>query len=323
MKRTLLLLSLLSFAAGGCRTQAATGDIIAAGHVEATDIHIAVKIGGRLVEAPVKEGDAVKTGDLLARVSTTDLEISARQATAEKSQAEAELRLRLAGARKEDIAEMEAQIRATEADIAGADLDLNRMQGLLDLNSGTAKARDDAKTRRSILDARVAAQRQTLARLRSGSRPEEIDAARARVATIDARIAAVQQQIADATVVAPTDGILTSRVAEPGELLQAGSPLCVMTKLADAWLTVYVTDLDLARIRIGQEATVKTDGGQTRKGRITYIASKAEFTPKNVQTRDERVKLVYRVKVGLDNADGFFKPGMPAEAAFVPQGSAQ
>ncbi|MEO6401371.1 MAG: HlyD family efflux transporter periplasmic adaptor subunit, partial [Vicinamibacteria bacterium] len=98
----------------------------------------------------------------------------------------------------------------------------------------------------------------------------------------------------------------------------AGSPICVITKLADAWLTVYVTDVDLARIRIGQEATVKTDGGQTRKGKLTYIASKAEFTPKNVQTRDERVKLVFRVKVGLDNADGFFKPGMPAEATFVP-----
>ena len=111
---------------------------------------------------------------------------------------------------------------------------------------------------------------------------------------------------------------VTSRVAEPGEQLQAGSPVCVITQLSEAWLTVYVTDVDLARIRIGQEAEVKTDGGQTRKGRLTYIASKAEFTPKNVQTRDERIKLVYRVKVGLDNADGFFKPGMPAEATFVP-----
>jgi len=213
---------------------------------------------------------------------------------------------------------MEAQIRATEADIAGARLDLDRMQGLLDRNSGTAKARDDAKTRLGILEARVAAQKQTLARLRSGSRPEEIDAARARVASMDARIAALVQQVTDATLLSPADGVLTSRVAEPGEQLQAGSAVCVITRLAEAWLTVYVTDVDLARIRIGQEAEVRTDGGQTRKGRLTYIASKAEFTPKNVQTRDERIKLVYRVKVGLDNADGFFKPGMPAEATFVP-----
>lgn len=322
MKRiALLALSLapLTAVSVGCRAQAATGDIVAAGHVEATDIHIAVKIGGRLLEAPVKEGDVVKPGDLLARVDTTDLEIATRQVEAEKGQAEADLRLRIAGARKEDIAEVEAQIHATEADIAGADLDLNRMQGLLDRNSGTAKARDDAKTRRAVLDARLAAQKQTLAKLRAGSRPEEIEAARARVAALGARLAAVRQQITDATLVSPTAGVLTSRVAEPGELLQAGSPLCVLTQLADAWLTVYVTELDLARIRLGQEAVVRTDGGETRKGRIVYIASKAEFTPKNVQTRDERVKLVYRVKVGLDNADGFFKPGMPAEALFTPQ----
>ena len=318
MKRITTLLLVSAVAAAGCNTQAKSSEIVAAGHVEATDVHVSAKIPGRLVEAPLKEGDPVKAGALIAKQDTTDLEITLRQVRADEAQASADLRLRLAGARKEDIAEMEAQIRATEADIEGAQLDLDRMQGLLDRNSGTTKARDDAKTRRNVLGARVAAQKQTLARLRSGSRPEEIDAARARVASLGARIAQVEQQIADAAVVSATDGVLTSRIAEPGEQLQAGSPICVITKLADAWLTVYVTDLDLAHIKVGQEVTVTTDGGQTRKGRLTYIASKAEFTPKNVQTRDERVKLVYRVKVGLDNADGFFKPGMPAEASFGP-----
>ena len=318
MKRTLILLTLAGLGAIACNPQARSTDIVAAGHVEATDVHISAKVGGRLIDAPLKEGDLVKAGALLARLDTTDVEILIRQATADHAQAEADLRLRLAGARKEDIAEMEAQIRATEADIAGARVDLERMQGLLDRSSGTTKARDDARTRLNVLEARLAAQRQTLARLNSGSRPEEIDAARARVASIDARIAALTQQKNDATLISPTDGVLTSRVAEPGEQLQVGSPICVITQLSEAWLTVYVTDVDLARIRIGQEATVKTDGGQTRKGRLTYIASKAEFTPKNVQTRDERIKLVYRVKVGLDNADGFFKPGMPAEATFAP-----
>jgi HlyD family secretion protein len=87
-----------------------------------------------------------------------------------------------------------------------------------------------------------------------------------------------------------------------------------VTDLTDAWLTVYVTGPDLGRIRLGQEAEVRTDDGQKRPGKVRYIASEAEFTPKNVQTRDERVKLVYRIKIGLDNADGLFKPGMPAEA---------
>jgi len=315
MKQPLVLLALL---ATGCSTQAKSTNIVAAGHVEATDVHVSAKVAGRLLEAPLKEGDMVKAGAPLARVDTTDVEILIRQANADRAQAEADLRLRLAGARKEDIAEMEAQIRGTEADIAGARLDLDRMQGLLDRNSGTAKARDDAKTRLSVLEARRGAQRESLARLNAGSRPEEIEAARARVASFEARIAALTQQVSDAAMTSPADGVLTSRVAEPGELLQVGSPICVITQLSEAWLTVYVTDVDLARIRIGQEAEVRTDGGQVRKGRLTYIASKAEFTPKNVQTRDERIKLVYRVKVGLENADGFFKPGMPAEATFVP-----
>ncbi len=323
MKRCLPLSILAAFGAASCGAPARSAAIVAAGHVEATDVHISAKVGGRLIEAPLKEGDVVKAGALIARLSTTDVEIVVRQAAAERAQAGAELRLRLAGARKEDIAEMEAQIRATQADIAGAQLDLDRMQGLLDRGSGTTKARDDAGTRRNVLAARLGAQQQSLARLQSGSRPEEIEAARARVESIDARIAQLQQQISDARVMSPVDGVLTSRVAEPGEQLQVGSPICVITQLTEAWLTVYVTDLDLARIRIGQEAVVRIDGGQTRKGRLTYIASKAEFTPKNVQTRDERIKLVYRVKVGLDNADGFFKPGMPAEATFAPIGPPQ
>ena len=318
MKRTLTLFTLAAAMAAGCRTEAPSTNIVAAGHVEATDVHISAKVAGRLMEAPLKEGDAVKAGAPLARLDTTDTELLIRQANADRAQAEADLRLRLAGARKEDVAEMEAQIRATDADISGARLDLDRMQGLLDRNSGTAKARDDAKTRLSVLEARRSAQRETLARLKSGARPEEIEGARARVLSIDARIASLTQLADDARITSPADGVLTSRVAEPGEMLQVGSPICVITQLSEAWLTVYVTDVDLARIRIGQEAEVKTDGGQTRKGKLTYIASKAEFTPKNVQTRDERIKLVYRVKVGLENADGFFKPGMPAEATFVP-----
>ena len=118
----------------------------------------------------------------------------------------------------------------------------------------------------------------------------------------------------DATITSPLDGVVTEKIAEPGELLQVGSALCVVTDLASAWLTVYVPEADLGRLRIGQDASVVTDGGQSRTGQVTFVASQAEFTPRNVQTKDERVKLVYRVKIGLDNTDGLFKPGMPAEA---------
>jgi membrane fusion protein YbhG len=316
MSRHVLAASLAALLAAGsaCRKPAESAMIVAAGHVEATDVHISTKVAGRLQSAPKQEGDLVKAGEELARIDTTDIDLALRQARADRAQAAAELALRLAGARKEDIAELEAQIRSTEADLSGAQLDLDRMQGLLDRGSGTTKARDDARTRRDVLAARLAAQHEALARLRAGFRKEEIDAARARLAALDARVAQLEQQRKDAVTSSPLDGVVTERVAEPGELLQVGAPICVITRLADAWLTAYVPAPDLARIRLGQPAEVRTDDGQTRKGTLTFISSEAEFTPKNVQTRDERVKLVYRIKVALQNADGLFKPGMPAEA---------
>lgn len=287
--------------------------ITASGYVEATDVRLSAKIAGRVESVAVSEGDAIKAGAVVAKIETIDLELALRQARAEREVADAELRLRMKGARDEDIREMEAQLRSAESDLAGAQRDYERFEALLERGSGTTKSRDDAKTRRDTLRARVDAISQSLARLRSGFRSEEKDAARARLAGVDARIAQLEQQIADATIVSPIDGVVTEKLAEPGELLSPGGPVAVITNLADAWLNVYISEPDLPRVRLGMEAVVNTDDGQTRKGKIIYVASKAEFTPKNVQTRDERAKLVFKLKIGLDNEDGLFKPGMPAE----------
>lgn len=300
----------------GCHRETDTSQIVASGHVEATDVRISAKVPGRLQSLAVKEGDAVAAGQELARTETTDLKLALQQARAEREQASAELRLRLAGARKEDIAELEAQVRGVLADFEGAQKDLDRMQGLFDSGSGTTKGRDDARTRRDSLAAKLQSMRQALARLRAGFREEEIEGARARVSAVEAKMAQLEQQIKDATVSAPLAATVTEKVAEAGELVQAGAPLVVLTNLKEPWLTVYVGALDLPKLRLGQPADVTTDDGQARKGTITYIASQAEFTPKNVQTRDERIKLVYKVKLGLPNEDGLFKPGMPAQARF-------
>ncbi len=310
------LASVAVFAAA-CHEGKDAASITAAGHVEATDVRLSAKVPGRLASFPEQEGTLVAAGQELLRIDTTDIELVLAQARAERRAADAELRLRLAGARREDIAELSAQSASATADLEGAQRDFARMQALLDQGSGTRKARDDARTRQEMAAARLAASKQALARAQAGSRPEEIEAARAHLAALTARQAQLEQQSKDAVLVSPLAGVLTERLAEPGELLQAGTPVAVVTNLAEAWLTVYVTEPDLGRIRIGQTAEVRTDDGQSRKGRISFIASKAEFTPKNVQTRDERVKLVFKVKVNLDNADGLFKPGMPAEALFA------
>jgi len=239
-----------------------------------------------------------------------------RQASAERDQADAILRLRVAGSRREDIAELAARVEGVQAELDGAQKELKRQETLVAEGVTTVKTRDDALARRDDLAGQLESAKQALARSRAGSRDQEIEAARANREAMEARIAQLKQQIADATIVSPTDGLVTERIAEPGELLAAGASILVISDLAKPWLTVYVPEPDLGKIRLGAPAEVVTDGGEKRQGKVSFIASTAEFTPRNVQTRDERVKLVYRVKIALDNTDGLFKPGMPAEARF-------
>ena len=298
----------------GCGNRQDPSLIVTSGHVEATDVRVSTKVPGTLESFPAKEGDRVAAGEEMARIDSVDIRLALDAARADRGQADADLRLRLAGSRAEEIAEAEALADRAAADLAGAQRDLDRMQGLLDEGSGTAKARDDAATRRDMAESALRAARERLQRLKAGFRQEEIDAARSRLAAADARIAQLDQQMKDSVITSPVSGVITEKLVEAGELLATGAALAVVTDLADAWLTVYVGEPDLARIRIGQEAEAITDDGQKRKGRISFISPEAEFTPKNVQTRDERVKLVFKVKIHLENSDGLFKPGMPAEA---------
>jgi HlyD family secretion protein len=316
MSRALTLLAALAVVA--CGNGKDDGVIAASGHVEATEVRLSAKVGGTVESIAVQEGDTVTAGQEIARIDTTDSRLALAAALAERAQADAERRLRVAGSRREDVAEAAAQVERAQADLRGTQEDLERMEKLLATGSGTDKSRDDARTRRDMAAAGLEAARERLGKLSVGSRPEEIDSATARVAAADARIQQTKQQIADAVVKSPVDGVVTEKLAEAGELVTRGAGLLVVTEIARPWLTVYLPEPDLGRVRLGQEVEVLTDGGQKRTGRLTFVSPQAEFTPKNVQTPEERAKLVYRVKIGLDNADGLFKPGMPASARLRP-----
>ena len=315
---TAVLVLVAGLVGGACRKGDDTELIVASGHVEATEVLVSTKVPGTIENLAVDEGSTVAAGQELARIDTTDTRLALDAARAERDQAEAELRLRLAGSRVEDVREAKAQVVRAEVDLDGAQKDLDRMEGLLSAGSGTTKARDDARTRRDAAQAALDAARERLRRLEAGFRAEEKDAARARFQAAAARIAQLEQQLADARILSPVAGVVTEKLAEKGELAARGTGIVVVTDLPNAWLNAYVSETDLARLRLGQEAEVTTDDGQARKGRVSFVASRAEFTPKNVQTRDERVKLVYRIKVLLENADGLFKPGMPATARLRP-----
>ena len=306
-----------SLLAVGCRGTNNDGAIYASGHIEATEVRLASKIGGRLLEAPLEEGDIVTTGDLVARIETIDAEHQLARARANAEAADAQLRLLLAGTRAEDLRRAEDQLAQSQAELDAARRDLDRLAGLAERGTATEKSRDDAATRLEVAERSVAAARAQLDKLVAGPRRQEIEAARAQRASAEAMVAAVQQQISDATVVAPSDGIITSRIAEPGEVLPPGATIAVLTDIGRPWLTVWIDEPSLSQVTLGQRVTVHIDGtDESFEGAVSFISSVAEFTPKNVQTPDERAKLVFRIKVRLDNPKGIFKPGMPADAYF-------
>ncbi|MGV8040894.1 MAG: HlyD family secretion protein [Thermoanaerobaculaceae bacterium] len=313
----MLLAAIAGVTLAGCTPARENGRIHASGHVEATEVRVAAKIGGRLAELPFQEGASVQAGEVVARFETVDVDNDLARARGELAAAEARLALLLAGTRREDLDRAAAEVARIEADLVGARRDVERLDGLATRGSATEKARDDARTRMAVLESALAAARAEQARAKAGPRPQEIAQARAQRDAAAALVATVQQRLADATVVAPRDGVVTQRATEPGEVLAAGALLLVLTDVDQPWLTVYVDEPSLSQIRLGEHVTVQADGHTDAfEGTVSYIAKVAEFTPKNVQTPEERAKLVFKVKLALDNREGVFKPGMPADAFF-------
>jgi HlyD family secretion protein len=319
----------LTVLTAACNGDEPASTVRVSGHVEATEVQVAAEVGGRVVELRVAEGDRVKQGDIIARLDTRDTELQIAAARAERAAADAETRLLQAGARPEDIRQAEAQVQAAETDagaaaaeLKAAEIDLERFESLLRANAGSQKQRDDATARAEVARERVRGTaertrvaREGLARLRAGARPQELDAARARVAAVDAKLAMLDKALQDAQVLAPVNGIVTTKLVDQGELIAPRTPLIVVTDLDHAWANLFVPEPMVPRVKIGQTATVFTDaGGAGLPGKVTFISPKAEFTPRNVQTADERSKLVYRIKVSVDNSRGVLKQGMPVDA---------
>ena len=161
------------------------------------------------------------------------------------------------------------------------------------------------------------AARETRRALQAGARREDIDAARARVSVVDAQLAQLDKTRADATVAAPVSGIVTQKLTDAGEMVAPRMPLLVITDLDHAWANLFVPEPLMPRVALGQAATVLTDAGDQVAGKVTFISPQAEFTPRNVQTADERSKLVYRIKVSVDNSAGVLKQGMPVTRSWA------
>jgi HlyD family secretion protein len=299
-----------------CQAEESPDTLTASGTVEATEVRVATRLGGQVVRLLVEEGSRVSAGDTVAVLDHDGMMAQTAQAEAGVDVAVAQLNQLRSGARAEDIRAAQAQLQQAETNLDLARQDARRIHQLLAEGSATAKQQQDADGRVSIAEAQVNTAVEQLRKLQQLVRPEELRTAEARVAQARTAVEQARILLEDAWVLAPTAGTVTEQLVEEGEVVGNGGTLLTLARLDEVYLTIYVTTEEMARVRLGQAAQVSVDGypGRTFEGRVTWIADEAEFTPKNVQTKDERVRQVFRVRITLPNPDGTLKPGLPADA---------
>ena len=286
------------------------------GNIEAHESLVGFKVPGRIVELPVEEGQQVAQGALLARLDDADLKQRIRIDEAAVGVRESDLALTLAGTRHQEVKAAQQTMLDAEADRSQKKLDNERAQKLFAKDEVSAQERDMAATALKRAEAIFKAAQQRYNEAVEGSRKEDINIARANLNEAGASLGLSQVNLSYSILRAPSAGVVTVRQAELGEVVAPGSPVVTIADLDHIWLRAYIAETDLGSIYWGQDAVITTDTypGKQYHGRISFIASTAEFTPKSVQTFKERVTLVYRIKIDIDNPNHELKPGMPADA---------
>jgi len=292
------------------------GRLGASGTVEATEAQLGFLVPGRIDSIRVQEGDSVRAGQALAALDRVEAAARRQQSAAGLAVAQAQLEELVRGSRAEEVAQARAARDAARQRLADARLDFDRTQALIRNHVVSQQVFDKAKTTLDVAAAQADQAEEQYRMVATGPRRERIAAARAQVAQAEAALRAVDAALANMVIVAPFDGVVTVRHREPGEVVGAGSAVISLMDRDDRWVRIYVSETRIGAVRIGQEAGITSDTfrGRTYPGEVVYISSEAEFTPKNVQTSEERVKLVYAVKVRITGDRGFeLKPGMPAD----------
>jgi HlyD family secretion protein len=307
----MVLVSLLS----GC-SEGIDGGIQASGTVEATEADLGFQMAGRLESVLVREGDSVEAGAEVAFLDQEELTARRRSAEAQKQAAQALLDEMVSGFRKEEIGEGRAALKQAEELRDDALRDQERARRLFDGGSISREMLDKAQTAFRVAEAGVDQAQQRLQILEDGVRPERLAAQRANVAQADAAVAQVDAALRNSVVVIPFAGIVTVRHREPGETISPGLPVLTLLDPEDRWVRIYVTEDRIGAVNLGQTADIFSDTYPDRSygGEVIFISSEAEFTPRNVQTTEERVKLVYAVKVRITGDPSHdLKAGIPAD----------
>lgn len=286
------------------------------GNIEVTDIEVSFRIPGWVEARPVAEGETVRSGQLIARLESAELAREVALREAETRAYTAELAALEAGSRPQEIAVAQAEVRHAEAELERLAAEFERQRDLLARNATSQQAYDRARAEYEVAKSQLEEVRERLELVEEGPRQEDIARARARLEQAEQGLGIAEIRLGYATLSSPISGTVLSENVEAGEYVVPGVPVVTVGDLVNTWLRAYVNETDLGRIKLGQRVCVSTDTypGKAYAGELSFISSAAEFTPKNVQTAEERVKLVYRVKIDIPNPDLELKPGMPADA---------
>jgi HlyD family secretion protein len=293
MKKLTFIVLAASFAALSCGRKTTEAD--AYGSFEATEVIVSAETAGRILSYDPEEGSTVSKGQTIALIDTTLLVLQ-----------KAELEAGINGI-KTKLTSINAQNEILRQQISNVEVNINRTEKMLKDDAATYKQMDDLTGQVAVLRKQIDA---------NNSQKASVDA---EMKVYESKRATLDEQIARSRVKSPIDGTLIEKYSEAGEMTAAGKPLAKIADLSVMKLKVYVSGTELEKIRTGQECTVRTDKGKNDynnlTGTISYISEKAEFTPKIIQTKKERVTLVYAVTIDVKN-DGSIKSGMPGEAIF-------
>lgn len=313
---SLPLIIFLLFALVGCKSKEDQRQFEVTGNIETVNVIVSSKVSGEIISIFKDEGDQVSAGDTLLIIDPTTYRIKLREAEAQLMSAEAQYELVRNGARKEDVQQAEQLLKQAEVNLQTAQNDKIRFENLFQSRSISKKQFEDAAARYELALAQYNSAKENYIKVKNISRPEEIKQAKANVERIKANLDLIKKNLNDCYVISPISGTLVQRFVEAGETVTNLSSLVKVSDLSQVELMVYVNEKDLPKIKLGQPVAVKVDAfpDKTFEGRVIFISPEAEFTPKNIQTKEERTKLVFAVKVKIDNPNLELKAGIPADA---------
>jgi len=307
---------LLVIILASCGNENDGGSINATGTIEATFVTLSSKVAGEILERRFIEGSKINIGDTILIIDDETLQLQLLRASALKQSAEAQLQLLKTGSRKEDILQAESMFNQSKISLEQAKKDVTRMKNLLETNSITKKQYEDVFAKYEIVKSKFNAAKENLRKIKNIARPEEIKRAEAALMQAMANEKLIKKSINDCYVRSPLNGFIVEHFYEQGETVAPMAALLKVADLSKVNLDIYINELELPNVQLNQDADVFVDAFENKsfKGKVIYISPESEFTPKNIQTPDERTKLVYKVKIEIDNPEFLLKSGMPADA---------